>query len=101
MWWSTRACACRANKGITMTARIAPWLARAADSDLWCSFRTSPSAVISAIVTLAILVGALCAPIIAPHNPFDLASLNIMDANTPPAWNPDGSAEFLLGTDDQ
>ena len=84
-----------------MTARIAPWLARAADSDLWYSFRTSPSAVISAIVTLAILVGALCAPIIAPHNPFDLASLNIMDANTPPAWNPDGSAEFLLGTDDQ
>ncbi|CAP40433.1 ABC transporter permease [Bordetella petrii] len=84
-----------------MTARIAPWFARAADSDLWYSFRTSPSAVISAIVTLAILVGALCAPIIAPHNPFDLASLNIMDANTPPAWNPDGSAEFLLGTDDQ
>jgi len=84
-----------------MTARIAPWFARAADSDLWYSFRTSPSAVISATVTLAILVGALCAPIIAPHNPFDLASLNIMDANTPPAWNPDGSAEFLLGTDDQ
>ncbi|MBO1114614.1 ABC transporter permease [Bordetella petrii] len=84
-----------------MTARIAPWFARAADSDLWYSFKTSPSAVISAIVTLAILVGALCAPIIAPHNPFDLASLNIMDANTPPAWNPDGNADFLLGTDDQ
>ncbi|MBO9357064.1 ABC transporter permease subunit [Bordetella petrii] len=84
-----------------MTARIAPWFARAADSDLWYSFRRSPSAVISAIVTLAILAGALCAPIVAPHNPFDLASLNIMDANTPPAWNPEGSADFLLGTDDQ
>ncbi|HYG44913.1 MAG TPA: ABC transporter permease [Bordetella sp.] len=84
-----------------MIARIAPLFTRAADSDLWYSFRRTPSAVISAIVTLAILVGALCAPIIAPHNPFDLASLNIMDANTPPAWNPDGNADFLLGTDDQ
>ncbi|MCD0504561.1 ABC transporter permease [Bordetella petrii] len=84
-----------------MIARIAPLFARAADSDLWYSFRRSPSAVISAIVTLAIVLGALCAPIVAPHNPFDLASLNIMDANTPPAWEADGNADFLLGTDDQ
>src|SRR5690606_1485088 len=84
-----------------MIARIAPFFSRAADSDLWHSFKSSPSAVISAVVTLAILAGALFAPVIAPHNPFDLASLNIMDANTPPAWNPDGNAAFLLGTDDQ
>lgn len=37
----------------------------------------------------------------APHNPFDLASLNIMDANTPPAWEADGNSAFVLGTDDQ
>ena len=84
-----------------MIARLAPWFSRAADSDLRYSFKRSPSAIISAIVTLIIVLGALCAPIIAPHNPFDLASLNIMDANTPPAWNPDGSMDFLLGTDDQ
>ena len=84
-----------------MIARLAPWFSRAADSDLWYSFKRSPSAIISSIVTLAIVLGALCAPIVAPHNPFDLASLNIMDANTPPAWNPDGSMDFLLGTDDQ
>ena len=84
-----------------MIARLAPLFARASDSDLWYSFKRSPSAVISAVVTLVIVLGALCAPVVAPHNPFDLASLNIMDANTPPAWNPEGSMDFLLGTDDQ
>ncbi|OFS30524.1 ABC transporter permease, partial [Achromobacter xylosoxidans] len=84
-----------------MNARIAPFFARAADSDLWHSFKRSPGAIIAAVVTLAILLGALFAPVVAPHNPFDLASLNIMDANTPPAWQEGGSPDFLLGTDDQ
>jgi len=76
-------------------------LSRAADSDLWYSFRRSPGAIVSALVTLAIVAGAVLAPVVAPHNPFDLASLSIMDANTPPSWNPDGNVDFLLGTDDQ
>lgn len=84
-----------------MIAHLAPLFTRAADSDLWYSFKRTPSAVISAVITFAIVAGALCAPLIAPHNPFDLASLNIMDANTPPVWNAEGSADFLLGTDDQ
>ena len=69
-----------------MIARLAPYFARASDSDIWHSFKRSPGAIISAVVTLVIVLGALAAPIVAPHNPFDLASLNIMDANTPPAW---------------
>ena len=77
-----------------MLARIAPLLARAADSDLWYSFKRTPSAIISALVTLAILAGALLVPVVAPHNSFDLASLSIMDANTQPAWTEEG-------TDDQ
>jgi len=84
-----------------MIARIAPMFARAADSDLWHSFKRSPGAIIAAIVTLIILLGALFAPVVAPHNPFDLASLSIMDANTPPAWEEGGSPDFLLGTDVQ
>ncbi|PTN44281.1 ABC transporter permease, partial [Achromobacter xylosoxidans] len=52
-----------------MIARIAPFFARAADSDLWHSFKRSPGAIIAAIVTLAILLGALFAPVVAPHNP--------------------------------
>ena len=47
------------------------------------------------------IVGAVFANVIAPHNPFDLASLELNNARLPPAWIDDGSAKFLLGTDDQ
>ncbi|HTK01258.1 MAG TPA: ABC transporter permease [Bordetella sp.] len=83
------------------TPRIAALWARALDSDLWFSFRHSPGAMLAAAITLLIVAAALLAPVIAPHNPFDLASLNIMDANTPPMWQDGGSAAFVLGTDDQ
>ncbi|MGP1615199.1 MAG: ABC transporter permease [Pollutimonas bauzanensis] len=53
------------------------------------------------MVALVIIVGALCAPLIAPHNPFDLATLDLLDANIPPAWSASGDPRFLLGTDDQ
>jgi peptide/nickel transport system permease protein len=58
-------------------------------------------AIISAVMVLICLVGALGAPWLAPHNPFDLASLNLSDARLPPAWMPDGRPTYLLGTDDQ
>jgi peptide/nickel transport system permease protein len=41
------------------------------------------------------------APWIAPHNPFDLASLELLDAFKPPAWSELGDPTYLLGTDDQ
>ena len=75
--------------------------ARLRNSDLFYSFCHSPMAIVSALLALAIILGAVCAPLIAPHNPFDLASLNLLDANNPPAWADGGSAQFLLGTDDQ
>jgi peptide/nickel transport system permease protein len=55
----------------------------------------------AAVVTLIYFALALFAPLIAPHNPFDLASLDLMDGLTPPAWTEEGSSRFLLGTDDQ
>jgi peptide/nickel transport system permease protein len=42
-----------------------------------------------------------CWPLIAPQDPYDLASLSLLDANTPPAWEQGGDSRFLLGTDDQ
>jgi peptide/nickel transport system permease protein len=41
------------------------------------------------------------APWIAPHNPFDLKTLNLLDAFTPPAWSDKGNPGYFLGTDDQ
>lgn len=77
------------------------WLARAADSDLWYSFVRSPVTIASTIVTLLFFVSAIFASWIAPHNPFDLASISIMDASLPPAWMVGGDPRFWLGTDDQ
>lgn len=76
-------------------------LSRALDSDLWYSFSRSPVTVASAVVALVCVLGAVFAPLMAPHNPFDLASLNLMDAFNPPAWTEEGDRSFLLGTDDQ
>jgi peptide/nickel transport system permease protein len=76
-------------------------LARLLDSDLWYSFSRSPLTVVSAIVALGLIGAALLAPVIAPHDPFNLATLNLMDAFNPPAWVEGGERQFLLGTDDQ
>jgi peptide/nickel transport system permease protein len=74
---------------------------RVFDSDLWWSFRRSPVTVAAALVALAIVAGAVFAPWIAPHNPFDPASLRLLDASNPPAWLDGGSWTFPLGTDNQ
>ena len=76
-------------------------VARALDSDLVYNFRRSPIAIGSAIIVVFCLVAALLAPVVAPYNPFDLASLNLMDSMIPPAFLPEGSAAHLLGTDNQ
>src|SRR5687767_14250009 len=76
-------------------------IARFRDSDLWWSFKRSPVTILSAVVALICVGGALLAPFIAPHDPFDLASLNLGDAFKPPAWDEMGDAIYPLGTDDQ
>ncbi|MGI4954301.1 MAG: ABC transporter permease [Janthinobacterium lividum] len=76
-------------------------LAKAWDSDVLYSFRRSPVAVVSAVVLVVLVIGALFSRWIAPYNPFDLASLNLMDSLQPPSFMPEGSAAHVLGTDDQ
>lgn len=71
------------------------------DSDLGHSFRTSPVAMAAALVALVCVLGAVFAGWVAPHNPFDLAALELSDARLPPAWMEGGSSRYLLGTDDQ
>jgi peptide/nickel transport system permease protein len=71
------------------------------DGDLFWSFRHSPASVIAAIVLLVMIFSAAFAPWVAPHNPFDLATLNLNDAFTPPAYTGKGNPVYPLGTDDQ
>jgi peptide/nickel transport system permease protein len=80
---------------------MADALRRFFDSDVWWSFTRSPITMVSAIMALICILGAVFAPWIAPHNPFDLASLNLLDAFKPPSWIEEGEAQYLLGTDDQ
>jgi ABC-type antimicrobial peptide transport system permease subunit len=65
---------------------------RLLDSDLYFSFRSSPVAIGATVVAMLMIVGAVFAPWVAPHQPFDLASLNLNDSLIPPAWAPEGSA---------
>ncbi len=77
-------------------------LGRAFDSDLGRSFRRSPLTVMAATVTLVLLLAAVLAPLLAPTNPHDPATLNLMNGFTPPLTDNAFTAErFLLGTDDQ
>jgi peptide/nickel transport system permease protein len=56
---------------------------------------------LAALVTAIFLVAALFAPLLAPHTPFDPASVQIMDAFKPPVWRAEGDWRFALGTDNQ
>jgi peptide/nickel transport system permease protein len=80
-----------------MKALFLRWL----DSDIAYSFRTSPVAIVAAVIALVCLFCAVFAPWVAPHNPFDLTTLELSNARLPPAWQADGNASFVLGTDDQ
>ncbi|MBX9592592.1 MAG: ABC transporter permease [Hyphomonadaceae bacterium] len=71
------------------------------DSDLFYSFWRSKLVVAAAILTALLVGAALLAPLIAPHDPYDLKSLDLVNADMPPAWNSRGDRRFLLGTDDQ
>ena len=76
-------------------------LERFFDGDVWHSFRTSPMAIGAAVVAAVCIFSALFAPWVAPHNPFDLATLELSDARLPPMWEEGGERKYLLGTDDQ
>ncbi len=68
---------------------------------MWWSFKRSPVTVIAAILAAICILGAVLAPVIAPHSPYDLAQISLLDSNLPPAWEATGNPKFLLGTDQQ
>ena len=77
-------------------------LARALDSDLFYSFRRSPVTIIAALTVLILMLGAFLAPLIAPYDPYDPSSLNLMDGFTPPGEpNAFTGNSYIMGTDDQ
>ena len=69
--------------------------------DLAWSWRHTPVAMLATALLLLLLIAAFGADLLAPHNPFDLATINLIDALKPPVWHADGTTEYLLGTDSQ
>ena len=69
--------------------------------DLAYSFRRSPVTIVAAVLALICVGAAVLAPWLAPYNPFDPASLDLNKALSPPAWIPEGTRAYPLGTDDQ
>ncbi len=72
------------------------------NSDLCWSFRQSPVAMVSAFVSIILILCAVLAPLIAPYNPFDPSTLNLMNGfSRPMEPNAFTGETFLFGTDDQ
>ena len=72
------------------------------ESDVYYNFKRSPVAVVSFAVMCLLVLSAVFAPLIAPTNPFDPGSLNLMNGFTAPMEpNAFTGESFLLGTDDQ
>lgn len=67
----------------------------------WQEFAESPTAVVALGVVLAIVLGALAAPLITPQDPYDLANLNLLDARRPPGHVGGDGYAHVLGTDAQ
>lgn len=74
---------------------------RLRDSELVYSFARSPTAIAAAATALIIVGAAVLAPWVAPYHPFDPATLDLMDARTPPLETGFSGKWFLLGADDQ
>jgi len=71
-------------------------------SDFGWQFRRSPVAIVSFVILATLVLGAIFAPLIAPHDPFDPQTLNLMNGFTPPMQpNAFTGEEFWIGTDDQ
>jgi peptide/nickel transport system permease protein len=60
-----------------------------------------PSAMLGAVIMIVFTAAAVLAPLIAPHDPYDLETVELGDSLKPPAWEEGGDADFLLGTDEQ
>lgn len=80
---------------------LASWRRIARENELIYLFLHNRVAQIAALVAILCLGGAAFAPIIAPTNPYDIASIDIMDSLVPPVWSEGSDERFLIGTDDQ
>ncbi len=64
-------------------------------------FAESRLALVGLAMLIVILIVAIGAPLVSPQNPYDLATLDIMDSKMPPGGQSLDGMTFWLGSDDQ
>lgn len=79
------------------TAKRARWR----DSDLWWSLKRSPLAMAAGALLVVLVIAAFLAPFLAIQDPYNLAALELWNAELPPVWQQNGQWPYLLGTDVQ
>ena len=78
------------------------FLRRFQESDFLYDFKRSPVTIVSFAVVVVLFLLAVFAELVAPTNPFDVGSLNLMNGFTPPMQPNAFTGEvFPLGADDQ
>jgi len=80
---------------------VESWRRWSREKELVYLFLNNRVAQIAALIALLSIGSALLCPLIAPTDPYDIASLDIMDSLIPPTWSDGGEARFPIGTDDQ
>lgn len=80
---------------------LAYWRRIKIENELLYLFLHNRVAQVAAVIATLSIFGALLAPLIAPTNPYDLASFDLLDSFLPPAWTDQGNQRFIIGTDDQ
>jgi len=70
-------------------------------SYLLYSFKQDWVAIASFIVLANLILISILAPVLAPYNPYDPLSIDIMNSEIPPAWIEEGTKAFIFGTDIQ
>ena len=71
------------------------------ENELLYLFLRSRIAQLAALISVLMMGAAALAAFIAPSNPYDLASFDLLDSLMPPAFSEGGDERFILGTDDQ
>lgn len=71
------------------------------ENELLYLFLHNRVAVLAALIALVMMLGAALASLIAPTNPYDLTSFDLLDSLLPPFFADGGDQRFIIGTDDQ
>jgi len=73
----------------------------AIENELLYLFLHNRLAQLATLIAVVMIGSASLANFIAPTDPYDLTSYELLDSLIPPSWADDGDSRFIIGTDDQ